>query len=50
MRDIVTELALSLQPLDRFGVGGAGTSPVSDKAEEDIEEFGFCFYRLVGLQ
>ena len=28
----------------------AGTSPVSDHAEEDIEEFGFCLYRLVGLQ
>ena len=28
----------------------AGASPVSDHAEEDIEEFGFCFFRLVGLQ
>ena len=28
----------------------AGASPVSDHAEEDIEEFGFCLYRLVGLQ
>ena len=28
----------------------AGISPVSDHAEEDIEEYGFCFFRLVGLQ
>jgi len=27
-----------------------GASPVSDKADEDIEEFGFCLYRVVGLQ
>jgi hypothetical protein len=28
----------------------AGASPVSDHADEDSEEFGFCFFRLVGLQ
>jgi hypothetical protein len=28
----------------------AAASPVSDKAEEDVEEFGFCLYRLAGLQ
>lgn len=26
----------------------AGASPVSDDADDDIEEFGFCLYRLVG--
>jgi hypothetical protein len=28
----------------------AGALPVSDHADEDIDEFGFCFFRLVGLQ
>ena len=28
----------------------AGASPVCDDAEDDIEELGFCFFRVVGLQ
>jgi hypothetical protein len=26
------------------------TSPISDAVEDDIEEHGFCLYRVVGLQ